>query len=359
MSSIRDYIAKLESPSQAERIDAVEDIGYLNTSDGVAVLLDHLHREPSRTVRASIFQALIRIDGDTAIPGCLRLLESEDPQLRNQAVDVLRHKGQRSIPFLAAAMRDGGRDIRKLILDALSGTQVKGAGEIYAAGLSDEDPNVVITAVENLGRIRAVEFRGPIEDLLHPGSHPMLLVACLEALVSIGQPESLAVIRRRFPDRAALPDLFVPAYLKAIAAHGAQAELDEIVGLLKARPRNLRPAILGAILTMCQRCHSLEAGGHLLPILRGVVEDGDPPLCRYQAIKAMGYWAGREEVHAFLLLCLTNQERLVRLGAVESLCLANRSETRPALAALALEESDDEVLQALSCAGECHDGYVS
>ncbi|MGJ5813660.1 HEAT repeat domain-containing protein [Paludibaculum fermentans] len=354
MSSIEEYIAKLGCSDEAARIDAVEDIGYVNTPDGVPVLLDHLRKEPSRTVRNSIFQALIRIDGDAAIEGCLRLFGSEDPQTRNQAVDVLRHKGQRAIPFLNLAMRDGDKDIRKLVLDTLSGTQAQGAGAISAVGLSDEDPNVVITAVENLGRIRAEEFRSRIEDLLREGSHPMLLVACVEALVSIGHPESLGAIRRRFPDLTTLPDFFVPSYLKAMAAHGSQTEFDELVNLLKTRGRNLRPAILGAILAMCSRCQSPETGENLLPVLRAIVENGDPPLCRYQAIKAMGYWADRDEVSAYLLLCLKNPERLVRLGAVESLRITNQSGMEVVLAARALEETDDEVRQALSCGEECH-----
>lgn len=110
---------------------------------------------------------------------------------------------------------------------------------------------------------------------------------------------------------------------------------------------------------MCPRCHTPQAGCHLLPILGAVVEDGGPPLCRYQATKAMGYWAGGDEVYAFLLQCLASPERLVRLGAVESLRLANRREVGLILAAHALEESDDEVLQALNCNEEHHARYLS
>ena len=74
------------------------------------------------------------------------------------------------------------------------------------AALGDPDPNVVITAVENLGRTRAAEFRGRIEELLQADSHPMLVGACLEALVGIGNESSLDAIRRRFPELATLPD---------------------------------------------------------------------------------------------------------------------------------------------------------
>ena len=143
--------------------------------------------ETSRAVRDAIFQALIRIDADAAIEGSILLLDSDDPQIRNQAVDVLRHKGAAVDPLseqrsCEAATRTNGNSS----LMYSSGIQAGGAGEIYAAALADDDPNVVITAVENLGRMRAEEFRGRIEDLLQAGSHPMLVGACLEALVGIG-----------------------------------------------------------------------------------------------------------------------------------------------------------------------------
>jgi HEAT repeat protein len=277
------------------------------------------------------------------------LLESDDSQIRNQAVDVLRHKGARSIPFLTAVMRDGDRDIRKLVLDVLSGIQAGCATEIYAAALADPDPNVVITAVANLGEAQAVQFRGRVEELLLAGSHPMLLSACLETLSAIGNEASLAIIRSRFRDLAALPDFFLVPCLKAIGTLGTGLERDELVRLLAVRASHLRPAILGALIAIHQR-HPAEAAGEvLLPALLAVVENGDPPLCRYQAVKAISLLSSRDDVYTFLASCLSSTERLVRLGAAESLRMARRPGWEALLAAHALEESDEEVLQALSC----------
>ena len=334
---------------EAERTYAAEDIGYLNTRDGVPALLERLGKETSRTVRDAIFQALIRIDADEAIEGTIRLFGSEDPQVRNQAVDVLRHKGPRSIPFLNAVMRNGDKDVRKLVLDVLSGIQIDGAGEIYAAALSDQDPNVVITAVENLGRIRAEEFRGRVEDLLQSASHPMLVGACLEALVGIRHPSSLGAVRRRFPEMAALPDFYLASCLKAIGALGSAREFEEVASLLPIRSAHLRPAILSALLAIYPRCPSLEPGEDLLRVLRVVAGNGDSPLCRYRALRILGFWAARDDIYAFLVSCLSNTERLVRLGAAETLRGAGHSGCGSVLAARALEETDEEVLQALCC----------
>jgi HEAT repeat protein len=349
MSSLTEYMEKLNGPDEAERIYAAEDIGYENAPDGVPPLLERLGGEPSRAVRDAIFQALIRIEADASIEGSVRLLESEDPQIRNQAVDVLRRKGARSVPFLNAAMRDGDKDMRKLVLDVLSGVQAGDVDEIYEAALSDPDENVVITAVENLGRTRATQFRRRIEDLLLAGAHPMLVGACLEALAGIGDELSLAAIRRCFPKLNALPDFFLVSCLKAVGALGAGGEFVEIASLLAVRGSHLRPAILGALAAIHQRHPTEIDGADLLPPLRAVVDDGDPPLCRYQAVRALGFLASRGDVYAFLVSCLSNPERLVRLGAVESLRGAPQPGLQDILAARAAVEPDEEVLQALGC----------
>jgi hypothetical protein len=90
-----------------------------------------------------------------------------------------------------------------------------------------------------------------------------------------------------------------------------------------------------------------EPDDGLVLMLRAVVEDGDSPLCRYQALRVLGFWIARDEICAFLIACLTSPERLVRLGAAESLRVAQRPDLEPVLAARALEEFDEEVSQAL------------
>jgi HEAT repeat protein len=349
MSSLEEYGEKLNCADEAERIYAAEDIGYLNSADAVPPLLERLGKEPSRAVRDAILQALTRIEAEAAIEACVRLLESDDPQIRNQAVDVLRRKGAQSIPFLKIIMRDGDKDLRKLVLDVLSEVHAGDSEAIYEAALTDQDQNVVITAVENLGRMRATAFRSRIEYLLEGDCHPMLAGACLEALVSIGNASSLAAIRRHFPNLATLPDFFLVPYLRVIGAFGTAAELMGLVELLATRSSHLRPAILDAVIAIHRRYPEEAYGEALLSALRAVVENGDPPLCRYQAVRALGLLSSRDDVYTFLASCLSSSERLVRLAAAESLRMAERPGWGPLLAAHAREESDEEVLQALSC----------
>jgi HEAT repeat protein len=348
MGDLTEFVAKLESSDETERIYAAEDIGYLNASEGVAPLLARLDQEPSRAVRDAIFQALTRIDADASMEGCIRLLESDDPQIRNQAVDILRRKGDAAIPMLSTVMREGDKDLRKLVLDVLSEAHTACTDAIYEAALSDPDPNVVITAVENLGRAHAHRFKGRVEELLLAGSHPMLIGACLEALVGIGDASSLATLRRRFPELATLPDFVLVSCLKAIGAIGTEREFAEIAGLLAGRGQQLRPAILAALIAIHQRHAGKAHDEDVLPLLRNVIDDLNAPLCCYQAVRALGFVSSRDDVYAFLIGCLTSPERMVRLGAIESLReTCRRPELEEVLAERALAETDADILQAL------------
>jgi hypothetical protein len=66
-------------------------------------------------------------------------------------------------------------------------------------------------------------------------------------------------------------------------------------------------------------------------------------------MRALGFLSSRDDVYSFLVSCLSSPERLVRLGAIESLREAPQPGLQDVLAAHAREETDEEVLQALGC----------
>ncbi len=125
----------------------------------------------------------------------------------------------------------------------------------------------------------------------------MLIGACLEALVGIGDANSLATIRRRFPELATLPDFFLVSCLKAIGALGTEREFAEVAGLLAVRGAQLRPAILAALIAIHQRYPGTAHDEDVLPVLRIVIEQQDAPLCRYQAVRALGFVSSRDDVY--------------------------------------------------------------
>ena len=348
MSILDTRTLALDNPDETERAYAAEDLGYCNEAQAVTSLLERLPHESSPVVRDAICQALIRLDFDASIEGAVQLFASEDAQLRNLGVEVLRHKGERSIPFLKKELEQGDQDMRKFVLDVLSGIQAGGTSEIYAAALGDQDLNVVITAVENIGKLQAKEFRSQIEDLLTSDAHPMLVAACLEALAEVGNESSLRAIRRLFPELTDQPAFVLTPCLKALAALGGETEFAELARLLPLRSSDVWPAILGALIAIHRRCIRLfkeppELSEEVRAVLEAETISEDSSTCRYQAARVLGFWAQRVEVREFLVACLASGERLVRLGAAEALRMSGLPGMDALLAKQQLAEADLEV----------------
>lgn len=355
MSIPLDVIGNLSSAEESDRMEAAHEIGYLNLAEGVGILLEHLKEEKSRLVRSAMVHNLIRIEHEEAIRAAVSLLGSEDAQIRNQAVEVLRHKGSQSIPHLLESMQTGNSSLRKMILDAMSQISSTGACPIYEIALGDADPNVVITALENVGVSRCVGFQQEIEALLSRTVHPMMAGACLEALSAVGDANSLRVIRERFPVMADLPDFILVAYLKAIGSLGGSDDVEPVGELLSSRRPSLHVAILNSLVALLHRLSVRPEGSSLVVKLEEVLSGGGEPMARYLAVRAMGFLAIGESGLRLLHHCLADPEKLVRLGAIESLRELGAQDLPHLFESLLATESDPEVLQAMAGEQISHD----
>jgi len=343
MTQLEECIERLAGEDEAGRIYAAEDIGYANDAAGVGPLIARLPEEPSRAVRESIFAALLQIENDAVIEGALGLLDSDDSFLRNQAVDLLRAREDKAIPYLYRAFREGGRDRRKFVIDVLAGMSYPKAFEIYQLALHDPDPNVVITTVENLGSHRQGQFRQAIEDLIAKDAHPMLQCACLDALAQIGNPESLKVVSAHLGGAEALPPYLLPSYIKLAGAAGGPERVHEIAAF--AGIESLQTAVLNALTALRNRFPDAALPPSLCGPLRRMAATRRPPLA-YQAVRLLGALIQHPEVFDFLAECLKDSDKVIRIGAIQALREARTEETENVLRRSLVLETDDEVIQA-------------
>lgn len=355
MSALDPMLAGLRDPEEATRCYAAEEIGYLDAADGLQALVECLGREPSRREQDAIFQALTRLKADAVIEAAIELMKSKEPSIRNEAVNLLRRKGSRTIPFLTETMKTGDQNLRKLVLDVVSSHPGTETDAIYALALADVDVNVVITAVHNLGNLRAAAFRGKIEDLLDREAHPMLIVACLEALGNIGHAQSTSAIHRCLPRPSSMPGFLLPSYLRAMDALGADLPLDELCACLgsdMAVGSEAGSAVLDSILLALSRDQGVAAGDEILdrifPVLRTMIESAENPRSSCQVLRVLGHWKSKEHVYPSLVSNLSDSRRYVRLAAVEILLTCNQADARSILIAHAGTESDSEILALLA-----------
>jgi HEAT repeat protein len=344
MIELRECVDKLTSADEAERMYAAEDIGYANQAAGVDALLARLPEEPSRAVREAIFGALRQIDHDSVIEGALQLLDSDDSFLRNQAVETLRARGARAIPYLDRAFLDGDCDRRKFVIDVLGRLGDSGTSEIYARALKDSDVNVVITAVESLGNARQTNFRETVEELISAGAHPMLTCASLEALAQIGDAGSMDAVRARLGPAGGLPGYLRPAYLKLLGAKGRQEDVVEVAETIGGD--GLEASALNALTALRNRYSDLKLPDGLSQRLRDIVSRKTSPLLAYQAVRLLGNLLHDAAVFDFVERCLEDPEKSIRIGAGQSMREAGSEGADASLRRRMGSETDDEVLQA-------------
>ena len=252
--SIQDLIVKLSDPDEAERIYAADDLGITNDAAAVEPLVARLGIESSRAVREMIILALRNIKVDAVLDQAIRLLGSEDPFVRNEMASLLQSRGAAAVSWLDQALQHPDPDVRKLALEA--GTQIPGAHlkRFFEIGLSDPEPNVVMSAIENLSPSDIAELQGRLERVATAGSSPMLTLACIEALEKLEDWDGLDAFLITFRDQ---PELQY-SLIAAVGASGGNRHLPYLESQAK-NPR-LRQDVINALFRLHDR-HQLQELG--------------------------------------------------------------------------------------------------
>jgi len=152
----------LQDDSPAVRAEAA---AAMATWPECAVTLGaHLLDETDERVRQALFTSLTRLADDQAAAALLPLLRSEEPRLRNGAIEAL-------------------------------GSMPEAVGPRITTLLHDGDPDVRIFTVNLLGELRHEQV---LPWLLHVLGHDPavnVVAAAIEVLVEIGAPEHASALR--------------------------------------------------------------------------------------------------------------------------------------------------------------------
>ena len=165
-------IAQLSDVEAAVRRWAVRDLG--SHPAAAAALGARLVVETDSSVRSALFSSLARIGGDGVVRAVLPLLRSEDPELRNGAIEVLSGMPDAVAPHIDALLRDGDSDVRIFTVNLLG----------------------------DLNHVRVVSW---LERVLMHDAAINVVGAALEVLAEVGTAGSLPALRavvQRFPDDA-------------------------------------------------------------------------------------------------------------------------------------------------------------
>lgn len=115
------------------------------------------------------------------------LSSEENAGLRNACQEALTKIGEKTVNKLISRFKTADRDVRKFILDIIGDMEISVYADFLITALDDEDENVVISACENLGKLKNEKSIEPLLKKLDK-KNEWLSFVIIEALSQIGKP---------------------------------------------------------------------------------------------------------------------------------------------------------------------------
>ena len=167
--SVRDYardasglMVQLKDPAPEVRRWAARDLAQF--SEAAEALGQRLAVEAEPSVREVLFTSLATVGGPAAVEALLPLLRSEDPTLRNGAIEGLSHLPQEAGQRIDRLLRDPDADVRIFTVNLLGYLQHQQVGAWLVQVLEREaDVNVVGAALEVITEIGQTDHLGALE----------------------------------------------------------------------------------------------------------------------------------------------------------------------------------------------------
>lgn len=245
-------LQNLKNPDEAERIYAIEDLLAEKRTELYPVLIAHMYAENSRLVRELIVEAFKVLDISPYFSEIAKYFESSDGYIRNCAIEIFGSKGEDAVAFLTSIMDHGNKEVRKLVLDSLVATSSKYSIPALRAALKDKAPNVMITAVEYLGKIYDEDSLEDIMEIFENTQEPMVRIACLETLVIMGQASTVDRVLAAVGGKS-MDSFYKPTVLRLVGEKGTSRHLDFLLSFLNNRNTMYFKEIANAVLKIVSK----------------------------------------------------------------------------------------------------------
>jgi HEAT repeat protein len=264
-------VQDLASSDEEIRRLAVERVSTLPLAEALPLLVDRLGDESWRVRKSTVERLVSSSDAEGVVEALVAALaDGENPGRRNSAVEALVECGPRGVPRLLEAARGDDADVRKLVLDALSGIADPRSSEVLLQRLEDPDVNVRAAAADALGGLGDPGFA---EALLHTavrdGEDPLVRFSALHALGVLEAP-----LRARDLTSVLDEKLLRSAALGLLGRRADDAEgIDVLLKGLGSDVRSSREAAMRSLLRLLSRLDGPQAE-RLVERIRDAVEPG-------------------------------------------------------------------------------------
>ena len=155
---------ELDNPDSKARRWAARDLA--DCPGASAALGSRLQREDDASVREIIFSTLTALGDATAVAGLVQCLRSDDPALRNEAIEGMKQLPDEVAPIMRGLLADTDPDVRIFAVNVLESLRHPDV-EAWLLEVIERDPhvNVCATAVDLLGEVGSEAAREPLRHL--------------------------------------------------------------------------------------------------------------------------------------------------------------------------------------------------
>ncbi len=205
------------------RLDAVRDLGKMNSKAAVEQLAEVLADPTDAPVREAAVMELASLKDKDAIAflaGTL-LPRSKDPLARANAAWALRLlKDKSTLPALVTALGDPDAHVRACAAEAIGAMEDPSVADKLIAKLGDSDAKVRAAVAGALGRLKDPSATEPLAKRMNDGS-VIAVAACLRALGEIDALKALPLLQEKLKSKEKEIKIAVVETLARIDPHSA------------------------------------------------------------------------------------------------------------------------------------------
>ncbi len=347
-------VQDLESNDRQKRLAVIEQIHEERDLSVLDVLVEHLEREGERVIKEKIAMVLDDLLPNTECSKTIGyMIRSEDTFTRNCVVETMKMATDIVIPLLGELSRDDNCDVRKFAIDALINRDTPEVRRILRERLSDDDPNVVYTAVDYLGNLRDSEATSSIELLaLNTGDNPMLFCTCMESLAKIGNAGASQDLITHCNNIGSEP-LFRYSILKYMGCCASYEAVERYIIDLAAQSGEIfAKEIVDTMEAVCRREPGLKISALLKEVLRRLMISVEAGENKYELSKMLADNIDIAEARVSARLDLASSDSMILLAALEILGKYGEEQDLDRLDELAEQTNSDEVLELIGDAVE-------
>jgi len=184
--------------TRSEQKDAIESLLSVDYSKITECLIKLIEREDEQAMKEKCL-LLLKVFAFPRTNMFLveRMYKSEDPFVRNAAIDLMWQADMDFLSTMSRLSEDPDKDVRKFVIDTLIEHSSKEAVQIVTSCLNDPEKIVRQAALEALGQIGIKSTATFIEDQLDRETNLMIRCTCFESLFHLGHsPNSEDIIKK-------------------------------------------------------------------------------------------------------------------------------------------------------------------